>query len=185
MMSMNPIVAKDITETLGKVINALSASDYSAMSELSNHVIHDASIFQDDDSVSFAILVYALSKTLQRCVESGIAFTKFQQALDDAYAAIKTENFDSYREKIHSLFALIQSTDTKLKLYIEEVVHKAKIKKGGKLHEHGISLARTAELLGIGQWELMNYIGKTKFVETLREEDVKKRIAVARRLFAR
>ena len=51
------------------------------------------------------------------------------------------------------------------------------------MHEHGISVARTAEILGIGQWELMNYIGKTWGPEFVSDQDVQKRIAVARKLF--
>lgn len=181
---MNPIVKKDILAVLENVLRALKEKDYSALAELSNHVIHDASIFQDDDSVSFAILIYALSKTLQRCVECGVQFTKFEGLLAEARDSLKNDNHELYKSKIQSLFGVIQSADDKLKLYIEEVIHKAKIKKGSKMHEHGISVARTAEILGISQWELMNYIGKTWGPEFVSDEDVKKRIAVTRKLFA-
>lgn len=182
---MNPVVVKDILDVLSKVINALKDKDYGAIAELSNHVIHDASIFQDDDSVSFAILIYALSKTLQRCIECGASFAKFQDVLSEASAALKRGDDNLYREKIHSIFTTIQSTDDKLKLYIEEVIHKAKIKKGSKMYAHGISVARTAEILGIGQWELMSYVGKTWMPEIMSQDDVKKRVGVARKLFAR
>ncbi len=182
---MNPIVAKDIIETLDKVLKALRDKDFAAISELSNHVIHDASIFQDDDSVSFAILVYAVSKIIQRCVDTGVCFDKFESVLQDAFALLKAGDFGAYASKIHNIFKLIQSADDKLKLYVEEVIHKAKIKKGSKMYEHGISVARTAEILGISQWELMNYLGKTRIGEVVYDEDARKRVAVARRLFSR
>ena len=181
---MNPIVQKDIIDVLGKVILAVKDGDYASLSELSNHVIHDASIFQDDDSVSFAILVYALSKTLQRCIECGVELKKFGDILDGAFSAIKSGDDVLYRQKIQSLFTIIKSADDKLKLYIEEVIHKAKIKKGSKMHEHGLSVAKTSEILGIGQWELMGYIGKTWGFEAVADEDVKKRLGFARKLFA-
>jgi len=180
---MNQIVKKDILAVLENVLSALKEKDYSALGELSNHVIHDASIFQDDDSVSFAILIYALSKTLQRCVECGVQFTKFESLLAEAHESLKNDSDEIYKSKIQALFSVIQSADDKLKLYIEEVIHKAKIKKGSKMHEHGISVARTAEILGISQWELMTYIGKTWGPEFVSDDDVKKRIVVARKLF--
>lgn len=179
---MNPIVKKDILAVLAKVIMSLKENDFTTLGELSNHVIHDASIFQDDDSVSFAILVYALSKTIQRCIECGHPVAKFQSILQDACAALERDDDNRYREKVRTIFTTIQSADAKLRLYIEEVINKAKIKKGSKLHEHGISVARTAEILGIGQWELMSYVGKT-WLGDVGTDDVKKRVEFARKLF--
>src|SRR3989344_394042 len=167
---MNPVVVKDIIDTLGKVLIALKSKDSVAISELSNHVIHDASIFQDDDSVSFAILVYSVSKIIQRCVDTGVCFDKFESVLQDAFALLKAGNFDEYSAKVQNIFKLIQSADDKLKLYVEEVIHKAKIKKGSKMYEHCISVARISEILGISQWEMMNYLGKTRIGEAVYDE---------------
>ena len=179
---MNPVVKRDIIDVLEKVLKALKDNDAAALGELSNHVIHDASIFQDDDSVSFAILVYALSKTIQRCVECGVGFDKVSSLLGEALQGVKAGDDDAYRARIHDVFAVIQSVDARLKLYIEEVINKAKVKKGSKLHEHGISIARTSEILGVSQWELMSYVGKTHIAETISKDDVRKRISFARRL---
>ncbi len=88
---------------------------------------------------------------------------------------------DMTKESI-TTFDFINKIDTKLKLYIEEVISKAKVKKGSKLHEHGLSIARTAEVLGISQWELMNYVGKTT-ISTVDGVDVKTRLNFARKLF--
>lgn len=181
---MNPVVKKDILDVIEKVLRALKDNETALLGELSNHVIHDASIFQDDDSVSFAILVYALSKTIERCIECGVGFDKVYSLLNEALRALKSDDDEGYRARIHDVFAVIQSADSGLKLYIEEVINKAKVKKGSKLHEHGISIARTAEILGVGQWELMSYVGKTRIGESVSEDDVRKRIVFARRLFA-
>jgi len=180
---MNPVVKKDILDVLSKVLKIIQEQDYGMLSELSNHVIHDASVFQDDDSISFAILVYALSKTVQRCIECGVPFAKFQGLLQEAYDALKSDDEVAYHNRIKAVFVTIKSADEKLKLYVEEVINKAKVKKGTKMHEHGISIARTAEILGIGQWELMSYVGKTRIGESLASDDVVKRVGFARRLF--
>ena len=67
---------------------------------------------------------------------------------------------------------------------MQEVIEEAKIKKGYKLHEHGISLGRTAEILGISQWELMNYVGKTKISDVdIVPTDVVQRLKLARGIF--
>ena len=58
----------------------------------------------------------------------------------------------------------------------------ARIKKGSKMHQHGISMARTAELLGITQWELQDYIGKQQEWK-IKEMPVLKRLKIAREMF--
>ena len=60
----------------------------------------------------------------------------------------------------------------------------AQIKKGSRLYEHGLSMAKSAEILGIGQWELMSYVGKTRIIdEEAVTTGVKKRLDVARKIF--
>jgi len=74
--------------------------------------------------------------------------------------------------------------DGKIKMYIEQVMQQGRIKKGSKLYEHGISIARSADLLGISQWQLLDYVGKTTMTDaTPQSLDVKKRLSFARELF--
>ncbi len=66
---MDEVVKKDILQVLSDVVDILKVEeekDVADLRELSNHVIHDASIFQDEDSVSVAILIYSLSKVIER-----------------------------------------------------------------------------------------------------------------------
>ena len=70
-------------------------------------------------------------------------------------------------------------------MYIHEVINQAQIKKGCKLCEHGISIARASEVLGISQWELMHYIGKTTLIDQFSEPvNVTKRLKIARSMFS-
>ena len=77
----------------------------------------------------------------------------------------------------------ISKQDAKMKLYIQQVIERAKVKKASKMHEHGISIARTAELLDLSQWELQSYIGKT--VREIPHDGMtaKERLQKARALF--
>ena len=158
---MRPIIKEDILDVLKKVIEAINKEDYSALSELSNHTIHDASIFQEDDPLTLAVLIYALSKCIQRCLERRQACPSVAPSLQKAHDALVQDDDNAYRAVVKNLLRDIGQMDAQLKLYIQEVIEKAKIKKASKLYEHGISIARTAELLGLSQWELQGYIGKT------------------------
>lgn len=180
---MRDIVKHDILEVLEQALPAIQAHDVHALSDLSNHVIHDASIFQDDDSVSFAVLIYALSKIIQRCCDEKIPFPQVEQSLQEAKDALELDKHDVYRAVIRRVFDEVKKLDEKVALYITEVLVQARIKKASKMTEHGVSLARTAELLGVSQWELQDYLGKTQISEHELGVPVKQRLGVARGWF--
>lgn len=154
-------IKEDILAVLDRAIDALSSQDFMSLSELSNHTIHDASIYQEDDPVTLAVVMYALSKVIQRSVEQGQTPPSPLAAIKRARDALAENDDNTYRAAIKQLLRAIVSQDSQLKLFIQDVIQKAKIKKASKMHEHGISVARTAELLGVSQWELQDYIGQT------------------------
>jgi len=182
---MDEVVKKDILEVLSDVIKILAVEedrDVADLRELSNHTIHNASIFQDEDSVSIAILIYSLSKVIERR-EGKMNYGVMLNILGKAKKNLEENNIDGYRKTIRKLFDFISTIDTKLKFYVEEVISQAQIKKGSKLYAHGISLARAAEILGISQWELMFYVGKTRLTDIKGGIGVKERLNYARSLF--
>lgn len=182
---MDEVVKKDILRVLSDVTDILKVEeekDVADLRELSNHVIHDASIFQDEDSVSIAILIYSLSKVIERR-EGKLNYKVLLGLIMDARKDLEQNRIDGYRKIIKKLFKFISTIDTKLKLYIEQVINQAEIKKGSKLYAHGISLGRAAEVLGISQWELMFYIGKTKLPDIKGGVSVRQRLSYARSLF--
>lgn len=184
---MNEITKKDILFILSdsiKILKVKDEKDIIELKELSNHTIHNASVFQDEDSVSIAILIYSLSKVIERKFGE-IDFNSVLSLLTSAAGSLVKDDIGEYRKAIKKLFSLISKIDSRLKLYIGEVIRQAQIKKGSQLYKHGISLARAAEILGISQWELMNYVGHTKITDAAAEAvDVKSRLNFARRLFA-
>ncbi|MFC1691805.1 hypothetical protein ACFL0W_06525 [Nanoarchaeota archaeon] len=178
-------VIKDLLAALNQVIEILGKKDFFLLKDLSNHTIHNASVFQDEDSLSIAILIYALSKILIRTEEQKKLVKKIIKSLQDSEGFLRKNDFKAYRENIQSIFSIISKEDSRLKLFIQQVVNQAQINKGGKLHEHGISIARASQMLGLSRWELMSYIGKTSYGEV--EEDiqnVKNRMNFARSLFS-
>lgn len=182
---MNEVVKKDILHVLlsaMEILNVEEEKDVADLRELSNHTIHNASIFQDEDSISVAILVYSLSKVIER-KEGKLKYGSILGLLKSARGCLELDKVDAYRKSIRKLFDFISSVDSKLKLYVEQVINQAEIKKGGKLYAHGISLGRAASILGISQWELMFYIGKTNLTNSPGGVSVKRRINYARSLF--
>ena len=183
---MHDVIKKDIIAVLSDLIEILKIkeeSDIIQIKELSNHVIHNASIFQDEDSVSVAILIYSLSKIIER-KQREMDYNKVLSMLNSCILNLKNNDDNGFRKSIKGIFDFIRTMDQKLKLYINEVINQAQIKKGCKLCEHGISIARASEVLGISQWELMHYMGKTTIIDKFSEPiDVSKRLKIARSLF--
>lgn len=181
---MIELVKRDILKILIRTLDILKEKeekDIVELKELSNHTIHNASIFQDRDSVSIAILIYSLSKIIER---KGYIEKRIDIMIKRAKNYLERDNFDQYNKIIKELFKAISNIDMQLKLYIQEVIDQAQIKKGTRLYEHGISMAQAANILGISQWELMGYIGKTKIIDVAQKRtDIKERLKFTKNLF--
>ena len=184
---MNEIVRKDALEILNKVIDILSVKeekDVIELKDLSDHTIHNSSVFQDEISVSMAVLIYSLSKIIERR-ETVLNYKYILKLLKTARNYLYDYEEKKFSNVIKNLFSEISNIDSKLKLYVQEVINQAQVKKGYKLYAHGLSYAKAAEILGISQWELMNYIGKTKISEEAYDiVDVRARLKYARGLFS-
>lgn len=180
---MEEVVRQDILEVLEQGIAALRNTDSFRVKELSNHVIHNASIFQDDDSLGIAVLMYALSKVMER---GRLDATEVANLLAKAKSSLETYGFDEYRLAVKLALRKISEADSRLKLFVSNVIEQAQLKKGCRICMHGISVARTANMLGLSRWELMQYLGRTTFhdeaPETVSAVD---RLEFARRVFSK
>ena len=185
-MIMQEIVRKDILEVLNRLAGILKVKeekDAAEIGELSNHVIHNASIFQDEDSISTAVLVYSLSKIIGRQQER-VNYSKLLGMVLSCISYLRNNQENNFRNSVKKIFEFIRTMDNKLKMYLNEVINHAQLKKGCKLCAHGISVARAAEVLGVSQWELLQYLGETTIEERFGEPmDVSSRLRTARGLF--
>lgn len=148
---------------------------------LSNRTIHDASIYQDNDSISIAVLIYSLSKIIARHNKIEGNAIKW---LEEAFSALEKNRITKYRHMIQKLFDWVKAQDSQFSKYLTEVVTQAKLKKGGKLFDHGVSIAQAGEILNVSQWELVDYMGHTKYQDDS-IGNVRERLAFARKLFAK
>jgi len=183
-------VKKDILDILKGSLKAIRKNDIIELKDLSNHTIHNASIFQDPHSVSTAVLMYSLSKIFERSRyrdydDWNLFYDTCISDLQMAALALSKDKEKEYEKYITDLLKVMNKLDSKLRVYIEEVFDRAKISKGSRLHEHGLSLGRTAKILGVSEWELMDYTGKTGIadVKLSLSKNIDERLKLARSLF--
>ena len=180
---MEEVVRQDILEVLNQGIAAIQKGDAFRVKELSNNVIHNASIFQDEDSLDIAVLMYALSKTMER---GRLDISEIEKLLEKAKSSLDSLNFDQHRLAVKLALRKIAEADSRLKLFVSNVINQAEIKKGCKICQHGVSVARTANILGISRWDLMQYLGRTTFHDEIDETvNVLERLAYARKVLGR
>jgi predicted nucleic acid-binding protein len=152
-------VTQDVQRVIDETIKALKANDSRGIENISNTVIHNASVFQDEKTIEIAIAIYALSK-----------IAKHQPQLNDQFAGLlvhlgelfKNKQYHAYSRSIKHLLEKITEVDDQTSDYASHVISRAKIQKGTGLYYHGISLGQSACALGISQWELYSFVGKTK-----------------------
>lgn len=182
MRNMNNILKKDMLRILTKVIVGIKQKDTYLLSKTSNEINHSSSIFQDEDSLTIAVVVYAISKIIDR--NNSKMDPQFEIMFRKAKQHMQTNNFDKYRDVMRGIVSKINDVDSRMKQFVLDVYNQAEIKKGSKIFSNGISLARVAELMNLSQWELMNYVGKTNIPEMFQKDrHLKERLGHARSLF--
>ncbi|MEK6893207.1 MAG: hypothetical protein AABX07_03305 [Nanoarchaeota archaeon] len=180
-----------VIDALNETKQALKDAEAANLRALSDKTIHSASLVQDAGSITLAVIVYSLSKLIERGDNKKIKqwdkFTKkINSFLSLAIAALKEHNFKAYELYLEKIRQSITSISPNLKSYIQEVLRKAAINKASKIYEHGISMGQTADLLGITQWELTEYAGQ-KSVDIIsyeNPENIKERAKMALEFFS-
>jgi len=181
---------ENILVILEQAKKAIQKEEIVEIKDLSNQTIHTASIYQDPDNISLAVVLYALSKILERSnyrdYKEWPKFQKFyEESIERAILALKRKDLDLYREQIDNIREYEKKLSGNFKEHLEEVFRKAQINKASRLYEHGVSLEKTAKILGVTLWELNNYVGKTGIadVNLAYTMDIEDRIKIAQEIF--
>ncbi len=183
---MEEIIRKDLLSVLRKTLEIIKQPkpDPYELRNISNHTIHNASIFQDEYSLSIAIITYALSKINER-MRGRINFSAIRNDLKNAISCLEKEKKENYSKAISAILSDIAKLDQQFKMYVQEVIHQASIRKATAIYEHGVSASKTAELLGISLWELSDYLGATNVYEKDTDiTSVRQRLQYTRSLFS-
>ncbi len=166
-----------------EILKTKEKKDLTDLKDLSEEEVRSSAIYQDADVLSVATLLFSLYKIMEREEIDKAAYKRIQSNFKKTISYLKLHNINQYREMIKTFFEMIKGIDEEISRFIEEVLVKAKIVGGSVLYEQGISLTRAADLLGITQWELMNYVGKTNLSDIEPISNVKERLFFARRIF--
>lgn len=181
---------ENVLRILKETKTGLKTGDSVKLKELSNQTIHTASIAQDADNVAVAVVVYSLSKIIERKdYRKYPGWGKFYKlcvdSIDKSIVAVSKDDDKKLRENLRLIRQAIGKLSGKLKVYIQEVFRRASINKASRIYEHGISMERTARLLGISMFELSEYAGQTGIsdVPLAKTKDVQERIKLAVEMF--
>lgn len=156
--------------------------DPELLKELSEHAINHVALYKDLDIISVTVFIYSLYKIIHSLKENDLQ--SIVDELEAAHGALTSSNFGRYNRSIKKLFALIRKSDVKVKEHLQDVMQAAKIKKGTALLEKGLSIGQAAGLMGLSNWDLQQYAGKTPFLGEHQEAlSAKKRLMTALEIF--
>jgi len=180
-----------IVSILEKILESLKKRDYLDIKNLSNQIIEIASIQQDIDLVFLSVIIYSLSKIMERKIfrksKEGKKFYKnYIIGIKNLIKDINNDEIKNFRKEISLMIKNLESVSKDIKNYIQDVFVKAKINRASKIYEVGISLEKTAKILGISIWELTEYVGQTKIpdVNLSITLPIKERIKIAEEIFS-
>ena len=181
---------ENLLRILKETRKAVQKEDVLLLRELSNQTVHSASIYRDTDNIAVAVLVYSLSKILERKNYRDYRnwpkfFKNFMICIDRAINALEKNQVDYFHDQMKCIRKNINDLSGNLKSQIQDVFKKAEISKASRIYEHGLSMEQTAKLLGITIWELAEYAGQTGIgdVNLGVTMDVKRRIKYAEEIF--
>lgn len=169
---------------------AVSAGDSAKIKNLSDQTTHTASLTHDPDNIAAAVIIYSFSKIIERedyrkLQEWNSFYESYVGAINKCIDALEKNNDENFSKSLTLIRKAIGNLSGKLKEYIQDVFRKAEINKASRIYEHGISMEKTANLLGISLFELANYSGGKESAEVPESVtvSVKQRIKFAMEMF--
>ena len=169
---------------------AVGRGDSARINSLSNQTINSASLLQDSDVIAVAVIVYSLSKIISKEDYKKLSgwdkfYKDYMIEIDKIIIDLEKDDDQKFREHIEQIRKIIDRLSGGLKENVQDVFKKASINKASRIYEHGISMEKTAKLLGISVWELASYAGGKEFPysELGKTVDVKSRIKLAMDFF--
>jgi hypothetical protein len=182
---MKEEVRKEIIHDLSETANVLQVKEQNDLDELkilSEHAIENIAIYKDLELVSVTVLIYSLYK-IENSLTSQ-ARKKILNELKQAADSLRRKKFGRYNSAIKILYKLVRNCNARIKEHLQDVMDAARIKKGTSLLQHGLSIGQAAGLMGLSNWDLQAYVGKTNILTKHTEViPAKKRLRVAFNFF--
>ncbi|GIU68231.1 MAG: hypothetical protein KatS3mg001_081 [Candidatus Pacearchaeota archaeon] len=160
----------NILRIFKEVKNSLEKGDVAKIKSLSDQTTNSAALTLDPDNIAAAVIVYSLSKILEREQYKKLPgwnsfYRIYSTSIDNIIKAIEKKDDLSYRKEIEKIRNAIEKISGGLKENIKDVFRKASINKASKLYEHGISMEKTARLLNVSLAELASYAAEKEIYD--------------------
>ncbi len=172
----------DIKTLIGHSIDALEQRDALALRTVSAEALSEAAMEGHREHILLALVDYALSKILSK--------THYQDIKEAFYKKIERHFRDARTSDKKGMIRHLENIeDTVIKLdaaeghFSDNVMDKARIKKGAKLYEQGLSLRRAAELTSADPVAVLHYVGHSKIHEFRGSGRNAKRLKAAKEVF--
>jgi len=149
-----------VLKSVVKILSSKSA-DVPGLKKLSNDIMEDVSLFQDQHSISVAVMVYSLYKILAK--NENIDTRLIVKLIRNSISSIDVDA--QFRRRVRLVFDAIEQFDKNIDMNIIDIIKHAQIKKGLKVYEHGLSIGLASEIMGISKWDLMQYLGSYGIVD--------------------
>ncbi len=182
-------------ENILKILEGTKASiqkgDATTIKNLSDQTTNTAALTHDPDNIAIAVIIYSISKLLERQNYQKLSgwnefYNAFFKCMDSTINSIKNNDEIKIKESLDCMRNSLIKVSGNLKKYIQDIFRKASINKASKLYEHGISMEKTAKLLGITMFELASYAGQKEEISEspiVKGIDTKSRIKLAMDIF--
>lgn len=181
---------ENILRILKETEVAIKNENHSPLKDLSNQTLNTASKTGDPDNIAIAVIIYSIGKIFgrpdYRSMKGWESFKRITlTSLELSIKDLENNNEEKFRKDFLMIRKAINKVSGKLRKYIEDVFKKAEINKASRLYEHGLSLGKTAQLLGVSQYDLQNYAGQTGISDAPYNKtvDVKYRIKILEGMF--
>lgn len=186
---MNEAIKKDLLVVISSSLLALERQQMYKLDAISDQCLHNVSLYHDENTLKLAIIIYSLEKLNSRNQIQPIAgwdniLEAIHKHLLSARHHLNRDKIKAFEKELQKMLDKISKADQKIALYIDKILHKARIKKGRKIYEQGLSIGKTSELLDMNYWDFMSYIGKTQIIDKQEVEfDPKKRLDFTKKIF--
>ena len=182
---MQKEVKKEILKILSRAIEILEVrekKDIEELKALSDQAVEGVALYKNLDLISISVLIYSLYKIVE-----SMPAEDYQTILEElAYAKenLEKDKLGRYNKSIKAMFDLVRKSDTKVKEHLQDVMQAARIKKGMILLQKGLSMGQAAGLMGLSNWDLQQYAGRTVVLEQHYEaKPAKERLLMALKIF--
>ncbi len=159
---MQKEVYDEILHDLGGVIKILEQpeqSDVEELKKLSDHAVEVVALYKDLDVISMTVLIYSLYKIVATLKETD--YKTLHQLLTTARQNLEQRNLGKYNSLIKKAYQVIRKANSEVREHLQDVMDAARIKKGSSLVQRGLSIGQAAGLMGLSNWDLQQYTGRT------------------------